>query len=128
MGGSADLMTGQGRKEGDERESEGNILRITDALVSELNNARKLLIVTIVSIVVAIPLSWHAAPLFTNSPDRFRFIGFVTIAIAVVFLILGVRQWMAISKWTRKFKEYRKRISEVDRKLDFENESESSSE
>lgn len=107
-------------KEGKEENTTENILRITDELLSELNKARRLLIITIIVVVVSIPLAWHAAPLFSGTPDRFRFIGFITLAVAAFFLFLGIRQWLTISRWMRRYREYKEKISKIDRELDFE--------
>ena len=61
---------------------------------------------------------------FTGSPSSFRLVGYVTIAIAVLFLGLGIRQWLVLSKWTNRYRHYKEMQKKIDEKLDFENESE----
>lgn len=122
-------MTNQGdKKNGDEGiSSENNIFRITDELVNQVDRAKKMVVIMIILIVVAIPVSWHVAPLLTSSSSsNFRLVGYVTIAIAGLFVILGARQWLILSKWTNNYKKYKELQRKVDEKLDFENSKERS--
>jgi ABC-type nickel/cobalt efflux system permease component RcnA len=97
-----------------------NILRIADELVHQVDLTKKMVLVMIVAIIVAIPVSWHVTPLFLGSPYQFRTAGIVTILIALAFLVVGVRQWMTFSKWTERYKAYKELQSKIDAKLDFE--------
>ncbi len=97
-----------------------NILRIADELVREVDRTRKFVVVMIVAIVIAIPVTWHVSPLVSGSPTNFRLVGYVTIIIALVFLAVGVRQWMALSGWTKRYKQYMELQRKVDQRLDFE--------
>jgi hypothetical protein len=98
--------------------SSENILRITDELVKQVDRTKKLVLIMILAVVVAIPVTWHVAPLVTGL--GFRLIGYTVIAIAVIFLGIGVRQWMVLSKWTNNYKSYKELQKKVDEKLDFE--------
>ena len=102
-----------------------NILRITDELVKQIDRTKKLALVTIATIVVGVPLAWHAAPLFNSAPDNFHVIGYLTILLALVFLAIGVRQWMVLSKWTERYKAYQELQKKIDAQLDFDDESKS---
>lgn len=104
----------------DESLSTENILRITDELVHQVNKTKKMILVMIVAIVVAIPVSWHVSPLLLGTPYNFRLAGVVTIFIAAAFLVIGARQWLVLSKWTSRYKVYKELQSKVDEKLDFE--------
>ena len=106
----------------DETPSTENIFRITDELVSQVDRTKKLVVIMIIAIVIAVPVSWHAAPLFTGSASNFRTIGYVTVVIALIFLAIGVRQWLVLSKWTGKYRKYKELQKKIDEKLDFENE------
>ena len=97
-----------------------NILHITDELVSQVDRSKRLVIVMFVAIVVAIPVTWHASALVSSGSDNFRLVGYVTILIAVVFLALGIRQWMVLSKWTTRYRQFKELQKKVDEKLDFE--------
>ncbi len=107
-------------KPGQEEIPAGNILRITDELVSQVDKTKRLVVLMIVAVVIAIPVTWHASALVSSSSDSFRLVGYVTVLIALVFLAIGVRQWMVLSKWTRRYKQFKELQSKVDEKLDFE--------
>ncbi|MGI0090520.1 MAG: hypothetical protein ACREBS_02315, partial [Nitrososphaerales archaeon] len=97
-----------------------SILRITDELVRQVDRTKRLVLSMIIAVVVAIPVSWHLSPLLLRTSDDFAFAGYVTILIAAAFLGLGVRQWLVLSKWTKKYKKYKELQERIDRKLDFE--------
>ena len=104
----------------DENPSTENILRITDELVHQVNKTKKMILLMIVAIIVAIPVSWHVSPLLLGTPYNFRLAGIVTIVIATAFFVIGARQWLVLSKWTGRYKVYKEMQSKVDEKLDFE--------
>ncbi len=119
-------MTASDKKpESDDTSSSENIFRIADELVYQVDRTKKLVVIMIISIVIAVPVSWHVAPLLSNSITNFRVVGYVTIIIAALFLAIGVRQWLLLSKWTSKYKRYKELQKKIDEKLDFENSSES---
>jgi hypothetical protein len=97
-----------------------NILRIADELVHQVDRTKKLVIIMIVAVIVAIPISWHVTPYLLGTPYDFRAAGIVTILIAFAFIVIGVRQWMVFSKWTERYKAYKELQAKIDAKLDFE--------
>jgi energy-coupling factor transporter transmembrane protein EcfT len=99
-----------------------NILRIADELVHQVDETKKLVLIMLIAIVIAIPVSWHVSPLLLGSPYNFRLAGIVTIFIALVFVAIGIRQWIVFSKWTTRYKSYKALQAKVDAKLDFERE------
>ncbi len=118
-----DPVKNEDKEENGERglSSENNIFRIADELVSQVDRTKKMVVIMIIAIIIAIPVSWHVAPLLTKSSgSNFRLVGYVTILIAALFLALGVRQWLVLSKWTRKYKTYKELQKKIDQKLDFE--------
>lgn len=98
--------------------SSQNILRISDELVRQVDRTKKLVLIMIAAIIIAVPVSWHVAPLVTGV--GFKVVGYTAIAIAIVFLGIGVRQWTVLSKWTKRYKSYKELQKKVDEKLDFE--------
>jgi high-affinity Fe2+/Pb2+ permease len=99
---------------------ENNILRITDELVHQVDRTKKMVVIMIAALVIAIPVSWHLAPIVTNSSvNDFHLFGYVTIGIAAIFLAVGVRQWLVLSKWTNNYKKYKELQRKIDEKLDF---------
>jgi hypothetical protein len=99
-----------------------SILRIADELVRQVDQTKKLVLIMIIAIVVGIPVSWHVAPLLVGTTRTFEVAGVVTIAIAVAFIVIGIRQWTVFSKWTERYKAYKILQAKIDAKLDFENE------
>jgi Na+-driven multidrug efflux pump len=107
------------------RESEvtsESILRIADELVRQVDRTKKLVIVMLIAVVVAIPISWHVTPYLLGTPYNFRVAGIATIFIALVFIAVGVRQWMVFSRWTERYRAYKELQARIDAKLDFEDE------
>jgi hypothetical protein len=102
----------------DNKVSSENIFRITDELVHQVDRTKKIVLIMIAVIIVAVPLSWHLAPLVTGTP--FRIVGYVAIGSAIVFLGIGVRQWLVLARWTKKYKTYKEMQRKIDEKLDFE--------
>lgn len=98
-----------------------NILRITDELVRLVNRTKKMIIVMIFVVVIAIPVTWHVAPLISGSKSSFEAVGYFTVIIAIVFLAIGIRQWFLLSKWTRKYRVFKERQLAIDKELDFDN-------
>jgi di/tricarboxylate transporter len=100
-----------------------NVLRIADELVRQVDRTKKLVLLMVVAIIVGVPLSWHVTPYLLGTPYNFRVAGVVSIVIAAVFVVIGVRQWMVFSKWTERYKAYKELQKKIDEKLDFEEES-----
>lgn len=99
---------------------EENLFKIMDQLVYEVHRTKNFVIIMILVVIVAIPVIWHAAPLVTGTP--FILTGFITIGIAAIFLIIGIRQWIVLAKWTKRYHAYKELQSRVDKQLDFESE------
>jgi hypothetical protein len=108
------------KKTGDEDVLADNILRIADELVGQVDKTKKIVIIMVFAVIVGIPVSWHVTPLLLGSPYNFRAAGIVTILIALVFVAVAVNQWMALSKWTERYKAYKELQRKIDAKLDFE--------
>jgi hypothetical protein len=48
----------------------------------------------------------------------------IPIALVVVWLAVGIRQWLVLNKWTAKYEAYRELQRKIDEKLDFERQEE----
>jgi hypothetical protein len=108
------------KKGGEEDILADNILRIADELVGQVDKAKKAVVVMVLAVIVGIPVSWHVTPLLLGTPYNFRVAGIVTILIALVFVAVAINQWMALSKWTERYKAYKELQKKIDEKLDFE--------
>jgi hypothetical protein len=120
-----------------------NIFRITDEIVHQLNKTKKMVILMIVSIVVVLPVTHiitfavigetvfdddgQGGPPFDDRsgdgsggpPDSpaFRIVQAVVIGTVHFWLGIGIRQWFVLSKWTKKYKQYKQLQKKVDEKL-----------
>lgn len=97
-----------------------NILRITDELVRQVDRTKKMVLIMIIAVIIAVPVSWHVAAFVKGI--AFSVVGYTAIAIAVIFLGIGVNQWRILSKWTKRYKAYKEMQKKVDEKLDFDKE------
>ena len=57
------------------------------------------------------------------SPDNaaFRIVQAVVIGTILFWLGIGIRQWFVLSKWTKKYKQYKQLQKKIDEKLDYDN-------
>jgi hypothetical protein len=121
-----------------------NIFRITDEIVHQLNKTKKMVILMIVSIVIVLPVTHiitfaligetvfdddgQGGPPFDDRsggggpPDSpaFRIVQAVVIGTILFWLGIGIRQWFVLSKWTKKYKQYKQLQKKVDEKLDYD--------
>jgi hypothetical protein len=44
----------------------------------------------------------------------------VPFLISLIWLGIGIRQWLVLSKWTRKYERYKELQKRIDEKLDFD--------
>lgn len=98
--------------------SENNIFRIADELVHQVDRTKRMVLIMIIAVIIAVPTTWHLAPLVKGIP--FQAVGYVAIATAIIFVAVALRQWTMLSKWTRKYKAYKEMQKKVDEKLDFD--------
>jgi hypothetical protein len=80
-----------------------NIFRIVDKLVYQVDITKKFVVVMLAAVIAAIPISWHVTPFLLGTPYNFRAAGIITILIGIVFFGVGVRQWLVLSEWTKKY-------------------------
>ena len=104
-----------------ERKPEDNILRITDELVRQVVRTKRLIILLIFTIVIIAPVFWRLSSFSTGQPHYgFGILGAIPAIIVLLFFVLGIRQWFILSMWTRKYRQYKEKMENVDRQLDFE--------
>jgi hypothetical protein len=118
-----------------------NIFRITDEIVYQLNKTKKIFILMIVSIVIVLPVTHiitfavigetvfdddggEGGPPFGSRSDggppdspAFRIVQAVVIGTILFWIGVGIRQWFVLSKWTKKYKQYKQLQKKVDEKL-----------
>jgi cell division protein FtsL len=113
-----------------------NIFQIVDEIVRQLNRTKKMFLIMIVSVVVVVPLTfivtfallggnsfWSGLPSDGPNdggpPDESAF--GIARAIVIVFLlawiVIGIRQWFVLSKWTQRYEIYKEMQKKIDEKL-----------
>jgi hypothetical protein len=114
-----------------------NVFRIMDEIVYQLNKTKRMFILMIVSFVIIVPATHiitfalvgetifdDGGPPFDRSgpPDNpsFRVVQAVVVGTVLVWIGIGIRQWFVLSKWTRKYKQYKELQKKIDEKLDYD--------
>jgi hypothetical protein len=118
-----------------------NIFRIMDEIVHHLNKTKKMVILMIASIIIVLPATHiitfaligetifdddgQGPPRFDRSggsPDSsaFRIVQAVVIGTILFWIGIGIRQWFVLSKWTKKYKQYKELQKKIDEKLDYD--------
>jgi hypothetical protein len=95
-------------------------------------------LIMIVSIIVVVPATfiatfalaggssfWNDNP-HSGPPDSAAFgIARAIVAVFVVaWIAIGIRQWFVLSKWTKKYKQYKELQKKIDEKLDYDTDEE----
>lgn len=120
-----------------------NIFRIMDEIVYQLNRTKKMFIWMIISIIIAVPathiisFALVGGPLPDGEfprdrygpPDRtsFGIAQAVVIGVVLVWIGIGIRQWLVLSKWTKKYGQYKELQKKIDEKLDYDDENDKAS-
>jgi len=115
-----------------------NIFRAMDEIVRQLNNTKRLFLLMILSFVIIVPAT-HAitfallgqtvfdggGPPFNDGrgpPDNpaFRVVQAVVAVTVLAWIGIGIRQWFVLSKWTKKYRQYKELQKKIDEKLDYD--------
>lgn len=120
-------MSGPGRK--DEAE---NIFKIMDGIIDQLNKTKRMFILMVITIMVVIPVSFaisfavmgppfpvHGGPWDQDRSDPSNLwpVRTIPFVIALIWIGLGIRQWLILNRWTRKYELYRELQKKLDEKL-----------
>jgi len=114
-----------------------NLFQIMDGIISQLNKTKKMFIIMILTLLILPPISFVITfallgpPMFfgggTHSEGFGRGFGrgfglarAVPILIFLIWLGIGIRQWLVLSKWTKKYELYKELQKKIDEKLDYD--------
>ena len=113
------------------RNHDDNLFQIMDGIISQLNKTKKMFIVMILTLMILPPISFVITFAVLGPPmffvggrhhegfgHGFALARIVPIAIFIVWLGVGIRQWFVLSKWTKKYERYKELQRKVDEKLD----------
>lgn len=122
-------------------EDRENIFKIMDGIIDQLNRTKKTFILMVITIMVVIPVSfaisfavmgppfpyhdgggppwWRggAGPDSDPDPDRFWLARAIPFFVAIAWLAVGIRQWLILNKWSKKYETYRELQRKIDEKL-----------
>jgi cell division protein FtsL len=111
-----------------------NILQIMDEIVRQLNRTKKMFLVMIVSIIIVVPGTfivtfalaggspfWNGQP-HDGPPDgtAFGIARAIVIVFVLAWIVIGIRQWFVLSKWTQRYEVYKELQKKIDEKLDYD--------
>src|SRR5437868_14555358 len=105
-----------------------------DEVVHQLNKTKKMFILMIVSIIVVVPStfivtfalaggeSFWNGPQHGGPPDSsaFGIARAIVIVFVLAWIVIGVRQWLVLSKWTQRYQLYKQLQKKIDEKLDYD--------
>jgi hypothetical protein len=120
-----------------------NIFQIMDQIVHQLNKTKKMFLIMIVSIVVVVPATfivtfalaggssfWNDGPPWDGPPrngggppdgSAFGIARAIVIVFVLAWIVIGIRQWFVLSKWTQRYEIYKELQKKIDEKLDYDN-------
>lgn len=132
-------MSGPEKKD----ESGENVFKIMDGIIDQLNRTKRTFILMVITIMVVIPLTfaissavidrpfphggrppWMQDGFLEDRPEPANFwaVRFIPFAIALIWLGVGIRQWLVLNKWTKKYEHYKELQKKLDEKLGDEDE------
>ena len=112
-----------------------NIFKRMDEILRQLNRTKKMFILMIISIIVVVPVTHIVANILVG--DTFRgdggppfdragppgggpIPGAIVGGVVIAWIVIGIRQWLILNKWTAKYESYKEMQRKIDEKLDFE--------
>ena len=123
-------------RSGDKGEQGDNVFKIMDGIIDQLNRTKRTFILMVITIMVVIPLSFvissalidrpfpvHGGPPpwerpgTPQEPPNFWLVRTIPFMIALIWLGVGIRQWIVLSRWTKKYEHYKELQKRLDEKL-----------
>jgi hypothetical protein len=113
----SDMTNGGSSKKGTAHE---NLPEMIDNVIRQLDFTRKIIIIMVLSFVVIVPIIAYIGLLSQRTAGVGVYIPIIGGAVFLVWLGVGIRQWIVFSRWLRKFRLYKERLKELEDLLDFE--------
>ena len=104
-------------REGNTRE---NLLEILDNVIHQLDFNKKIVIIMVLSFIIIVPIIAYIGLMSQTTAGVGIFIPIIGGAVFLVWLGVGIRQWIVFSKWTQKNRMYKEVQKKVEESLDFE--------
>lgn len=97
-----------------------NLLEILDNVIHQLDFTKKMIIIMVASFFTVVPITAIGINMIANRSDLQFVIPVVTVLVFLVWLGVGIRQWIVFSKWKHKYQEYKALQKKLEESLDFE--------
>lgn len=98
-----------------------NLLEILDNVINQLDFTKKMVIIMILSFITIVPISAVVIGVLSESNrDLGVAIPIIAAAVFIVWLGVGIRQWIVFSKWSQKYRMYKELQRKLDERLDFD--------
>jgi hypothetical protein len=115
----------------DPEKNGGNIFKTMDEIIFQLNRTKKMFIIMILTVMIIPPITFLIFMAMYDPPfesqesaerdgpkPKFTIFRIIPLIISAVWLGIGIRQWIVLSKWTKKYDRYKELQEKVDKKLD----------
>jgi energy-coupling factor transporter transmembrane protein EcfT len=100
-----------------------NLLEILDNVIHQLDFTKKMVIIMVLSFIIIVPISAVVIGVLSESNrDLGVAIPIIGAAVFLVWLGVGIRQWIVFSRWTQKYRLYKELQKKLDERLDFDRE------
>lgn len=97
-----------------------NLLEILDNVIHQLDFTKKMIIIMVASFFTVVPITAIGINVIANRSDLQFVIPVVTVLVFLVWLGVGIRQWIVFSKWKHKYQVYKALQKKLEESLDFE--------
>jgi energy-coupling factor transporter transmembrane protein EcfT len=97
-----------------------DMLEILDNVIHQLDFTKKMAIIMVISFIIIVPIIAVLGVLSQSMAGVGRFIPIIGGAVFLVWLGVGIRQWIVFSRWKRKYQEFKALQKKVEESLDFE--------
>lgn len=103
-----------------------------DEIVLQLNRTKKMFVLMILSIIIVVPLTHivtnilvgdtfqgdaRGPPFDRRGPPGNPIAWTIIIGVVVAWIVIGIRQWLVLNKWTTKYEIYKELQRKIDEKL-----------
>jgi hypothetical protein len=97
-----------------------DMLEILDNVIHQLDFTKKMAIIMVISFIIIVPIIAVLGVMSQTTAGVGRFIPIIGGAVFLVWLGIGIRQWIVFSRWKRKYQEFKALQKKVEESLDFE--------
>lgn len=114
----------------DSEKNGSNIFKTMDEIIFQLNRTKKMFIIMILTVMIIPPITFLIFMAIYDPPfesqdgadregpkPKFTIFRVIPLIISAVWLGIGIRQWIVLSKWTKKYDRYKELQEKIDKDL-----------